>query len=71
MGAEPSGAASRQTYQSAFALSRDELDSTNHACSSEVWSITRSSTIFMPRSPARAMSSSMSSIVPKEGSMAS
>ena len=34
---EPSGFGSRQTYQSAFGLSLDERDSTNHGCWSLVW----------------------------------
>jgi hypothetical protein len=36
-GAEPSGFASRHTYQSRFGLSRDARDSMNHGCWSLVW----------------------------------
>ena len=46
-GSAPSRA-SRQRYQSRFGLSRDDRDSTNHGCSSEVWLTTRSITSFIP-----------------------
>ena len=44
----PSGAASRQTYQSRFALSRDARLSRNHGCWSEVWLGTKSSSTLRP-----------------------
>ena len=50
-------------------LSLLELDSTNQAFLLEVWLTTMSSTILMPRSAAFVMSSSISSMVPNDGSM--
>ena len=64
------GFPSRQRYQSRFVLSRDERDSTNHGCRSEVWFGTKSSTTLMPCSCAAATSASKSSSVPNEGSTA-
>lgn len=37
VGAEPSGLASRQMYQSAFGFVRSFFDSRNHGCWSDVW----------------------------------
>ena len=48
-GGPPSGAPSRQTYQSRFGLSRLERDAWNHGCWSEVWFGTQSSTTLMSR----------------------
>ena len=48
-GGPPSGAGSRQIYQSRFGLSRDDRLSTNHGCWSEVWFGTKSRISFRPR----------------------
>jgi hypothetical protein len=40
----------RHQYQSRLGLSREDRDSTNHGCSSEVWLTTRSMISFMSRS---------------------
>ena len=48
LGGPPSGAGSRQRYQSRFGLSRDERLSRNHGCWSEVWLGTKSRMSFRP-----------------------
>ncbi len=58
----------RHQYQSRFGLSLEARDSSNHACSSEVWLTTRSITSFIPRSCTPASSASNPSSVPKTGS---
>jgi hypothetical protein len=59
---------SRQTYQSRFGFSREDRDSTNHGCWSEVWLGTKSTTTLMPRSCAAATRASKSASVPNCGS---
>ena len=59
---------SRQTYQSRFGSSRDERDSTNHGCRSDVWFGTQSTTTLMPRAWPPAISRSKSASVPNTGS---
>ena len=49
-GGPPAGDGSAQRYQSRFGLSRDERDSTNQGCSTEVWQGTRSMSSRSPRS---------------------
>ena len=68
LGGDPSGAGSRHTYQSRWALSRDDAASTNHGCWSEVWLGTQSMTTRMPRSWASATRASKSARSPKSGS---
>ena len=48
-GGPPSGAGSRQMYQSRLGLSREARDSMNHGCWSEVWFGTKSRITFSPR----------------------
>ena len=54
----PSPRPSRQTYQSRFGESRDDLDSRNHGCSELVWFGTQSSSTRSPRRWASASSRS-------------
>ena len=67
-GGPPSGAGSRQMYQSRRALCREARLSRNHGCRSEVWLGTRSSRIRSPCPWAAARSASNSSSEPKTGS---
>ena len=67
-GSNPSRAG-RQKYQSRFGEAGSR-DSTNHACSSEVWLTTRSITSFIPRAWTASVSSSTSASVPNIGSIA-
>ena len=69
VGGPPPSDASRQMYQSALPLSRDELDSKNQGFSLDVWFKTRSMTMRMSCLPASSMRRSMSVIVPKDGSI--
>ncbi len=68
LGGAPSGVASRQTYQSRWALSRPDTASTNHGCWSEVWLGTQSMMIRSPRAWASSTRWSNSSRVPNRGS---
>jgi len=70
LGGPPSPRGSRQTYQSRFALLRDERLSTNHGCWSEVWFGTKSRMMRRPLPCAAATSRSKSASDPKIGSIA-
>ena len=59
---------SPHTYQSALGLVRSSRLSWNQGCWSDVWFITMSATIRMPRLCASAISSRASSMSPYSGS---
>jgi hypothetical protein len=67
LGGPPSGAGSRHTYQSRLGSSREERDSTNQGCWSEVWFGTQSSHTCIPRSCAAAISESRSASGAEDG----
>ncbi len=68
LGGPPSGAGSRQMYQSRLGSVRDERDASNHACSVEVWLGTQSISTRMPAAWHSATRASKSASVPNTGS---
>ena len=68
LGGPPSGAGSRQTYQSRFGSSRLRRDASNHGWRSEVWLGTQSITMRMPRVWHSATRRSKSARLPNRGS---
>ena len=71
LGGWPPGFPSLQMYQSRLGDVREDLESTNHLCWSEVWFTTRSRITRMPRFRPSATSRSKSDSVPYMGSICS